>query len=71
MDGQHSPFGLIGQIKEKTGYTHDYILWGVSWLVFLMEMADAPKYVKKRPAITVDSAADAAGILGNRAKIID
>jgi hypothetical protein len=62
---------LIGQIKEKRGYTHDYILWGSSWIVFLMENADAPRYIRGKklvPAVT--SAREAAGFLGSRIKVI-
>lgn len=70
MAGLHSPFGLIGQIKEKTGYSHHYILWGQPWILFLMESADAPHYVKgKRPVPVVESAKDAAKILGSRVKV--
>lgn len=68
-EGLHSPFGFIGQIKEKRGYTHNYILWGEPWAIFLMEMADAPRYVRgRRPAPVMESADGIKSILGNRIK---
>lgn len=48
MVGLHSPFGLIGQLKEKRGYTHYEIMWGQPWLMYLLELADQPRYAKKR-----------------------
>lgn len=72
MTGLHSPFGLIGQMKEKTGYSHEYILWGVPWTLLLMEAADAPRYVKGNPDVpVVDNADELMKILGHRAKKID
>lgn len=60
MAGQYSPFGIIGQLKEKFGYTHDYILWGQAWVIFLLEIADAPRYVRGTPpSEVVSSASDA------------
>jgi hypothetical protein len=71
MDGLHSPFGLIGQIKEKTGYSHEYVLWGQPWVLFLLEGADAPHYVRgSRPVPVVDSIEEAQQALGSRVKRI-
>jgi len=65
MDGLHSPFGILGQIKDKRGYTHEQILWGQPWAILLLEMADAPRYVKgQRPAPVVESAKDIHKLLG-------
>jgi len=60
---------VIGQIRERTGYTLDYILWGQPWIIFLLEAADAIKHVKgKRPVPVVESSEEVAQILGNRIK---
>lgn len=64
MDGLHSPWGIIGQIKEKRGYTHDDVLWGTSWLNILMETSDAPRYVKGRKIPVVETAEQLRQILG-------
>jgi hypothetical protein len=55
MVGLNSPFGLIGQIKEKRGYTHRQVMWGQPWLMFVLEMADQPRYVKKSIVPTFDN----------------
>jgi len=55
---------VIGQIKEKTGYSHEYILWGQPWIMFLIESADQPRYMDKKPDEIVESAEEAADILG-------
>jgi len=64
MDGLHSPWGIIGQIKEKRGYTHKQILWDTSWLNILMESADAPKHVKGRRVPVCETADEVRKILG-------
>ncbi|MFA5450595.1 MAG: hypothetical protein WC231_01165 [Dehalococcoidales bacterium] len=46
MEGSHSLFGLIWSIQKETGWTHEYILWGESWLQLQLKLADAPGYVK-------------------------
>lgn len=69
MAGLHSPFGIIGQLKEKFGYTRHYILWGQAWAIFLLEMADAPRYVKGKPPTeipTVTTVQDAARMFGRK-----
>jgi hypothetical protein len=55
MDGLHSPFGIIGNIKRERGYTHEHILWGEAWINLLMESADAPRYTKKRRTPIIES----------------
>lgn len=70
-EGLHSPFGTIGQIREKTGYTLDYILWAEPWVNFILDSADAPRYVKgKRPTPIVEDEEDIKNILGDKIKII-
>jgi hypothetical protein len=71
MDGLHSPFGIIGGIKERTGYTTEYILWGQAWALFLMEAADAPRYRKgQRPVTIAESTDEVENILGSKIKRI-
>ncbi|HMM16314.1 MAG TPA: hypothetical protein PKC47_02120 [Petrimonas sp.] len=55
MDGLHSPWGTIGNIKRERGYTSDQVLWGESWINLLMESADAPRYTKKRNTPIIES----------------
>jgi hypothetical protein len=45
----HSPWGLEISIIKETGWTRDYLLWGISWQNVRMMLADAPRYksVKK------------------------
>ncbi len=43
----HSPFGLIWQIAEATGWSKDHILDGVNYQTLLMMIADAPHYVTR------------------------
>jgi hypothetical protein len=71
MDGLHSPFGIIGQIREKTGYSLDYILWAEPWITFIIESADAPRYVKgSRPTPVIESAEEAANALGGKIEVM-
>ncbi|MDR3057762.1 MAG: hypothetical protein LBU84_06435 [Prevotella sp.] len=76
MDGLHSPFGVIGQIKEKTGYSHEYILWGQPWVMFLIEATDQPRYIDKKPdddaplIESVEVAADMLGKMSNKTMIL-
>lgn len=55
MQGLNSPFGLIGQLKEKRGYTHKQVMWGQSWLMYMLELADQPRYTRKQEVITYDN----------------
>lgn len=67
MDGLHSPFGILGQIKDKRGYTHDELMWGQPWIMYLLELADAPRYVSgEPPAPVAESAEDLRRILGRK-----
>ncbi len=40
----HSPFGRIWMIQKETGWTDDFVLWGVGWGNLQMKLADAPCY---------------------------
>lgn len=44
-EGSHSPFGLIWQIASATGWSVDYILWGINYQTLVMMLADAPRFV--------------------------
>lgn len=71
-EGLHSPFGIIGQIREKTGYTLDYILWAEPWVNFILDSADAPRFVKgNRPVEVIEDEKEIKNIFGNRIKIIE
>ena len=45
FESSHSPFGFVWQIAEATGWTVDYIMWGVNYQTLLMMLADAPRYI--------------------------
>lgn len=67
MTGLHSPWGMLGKIKDTRGYTPNEVLWGDSWINILMEAADAPRYVTgTRPAPVVKSKEELDEILGRR-----
>ena len=34
-------------IQKETGWTDDYLLWGLSWVNVQMKLADAPYYKYK------------------------
>jgi len=34
-------------IAEKTGWSYDYIMWGIPWINIRMMLADAPGMSKK------------------------
>jgi hypothetical protein len=36
---------MIWSIATATGWSIDYILWGVSWINLQLMIADAPRYV--------------------------
>lgn len=44
MVGLHSPWGTIWSIAQATGWSVNYILWGLSWANIQMMLADAPRY---------------------------
>jgi len=43
----HSPWGLIGQLCEKNGWTLEYVLEKISWANVCMLSADRPRMVKR------------------------
>lgn len=58
-EGLHSPWGTIWSIASATGWTVDYILWGISWPNVQMMIADAPRYTtepKKKEITTAEEA---------------
>lgn len=58
FEGSHSPFGFIWQIADATGWTVDYILWGVNYQTLLMMLADAPRYVEASDKSDVSDKSD-------------
>ena len=44
----HSLFGMLWQVVQATGWSLDYVLWGVNWETLVMMLADAPRYVKEK-----------------------
>ena len=53
FESSHSPFGFVWQIAEATGWTVDYIMWGVNYQTLLMMLADAPRYIDADQAATL------------------
>lgn len=49
--GMHSPWGIIGQMCEKHGWTLEYILEKVSLANIYLLMADKPRMVKRSEQI--------------------
>lgn len=45
-EGSHSLFGMLWQVAQATGWSVDYMLWGVNWETLALMLADAPRYVK-------------------------
>lgn len=72
MVGLHSPWGIIDQIREKKGYTFDYILWAEPWANYLLASADAPRYVKGVPSDerVFEDSEEVQSKLGNRVKVL-
>lgn len=59
MEGLHSPFGSLWSIASATGWTLDYMLWGVSWATLQLMLADAPRYTtapESKEIVTVEQA---------------
>lgn len=48
MEPAHSPFGLVGQIARDTGWSVDYILWGVNYPTMMLMWQDFPRHVEGR-----------------------
>jgi hypothetical protein len=46
MSTSHSLFGFVWQISTATGWTINYILWGVSYPLLMTMIADAPRWIK-------------------------
>jgi len=46
---------MIWSIQEKTGWTHEYILWKESWFNLQIKMADAPRTVRGSKTKEVES----------------
>ncbi|WP_186462322.1 hypothetical protein [Pedobacter suwonensis] len=51
-------------IAEKTSWSDDYIMWGISWVNLRMMLADAPGMSKKKKTteVTGDELAKILGI---------
>lgn len=47
----HSTWGLLNQISDKKGWTHEYMLEKISWTNLQMYMADTIKMVKRSDMI--------------------
>lgn len=45
----NSPFGIVGMVAEKTGWTYHYITTGVSWIIIRTMLADSPKFITTPP----------------------
>ena len=37
---------MLWQVAQATGWSLDYIMWGVNWETLLLMLSDAPRYVK-------------------------
>lgn len=48
MDGSHSPFGFIWQVATATGWSVDYILWGLPYASLQLMLADSPRMVEEK-----------------------
>jgi hypothetical protein len=40
-------------IQKETGWTDDYILWGISWTNLQLKLADAPRYRSGKRSCTL------------------
>ena len=54
MEPAHSPFGLVGQIARDTGWSVDYILWGVSYPALMLMWQDFPRHVEGRKKTNIE-----------------
>lgn len=48
MEPAHSPFGLVGQIARDTGWSIDYILWGINYPTLMLMWQDFPRHMEGR-----------------------
>lgn len=39
---------MLWQLAQATGWSVDYMLWGVNWETLSLMLADAPRYVKAK-----------------------
>lgn len=39
---------MLWQVAQATGWSVDYMLWGVNWETLSLMLADAPRYVKAK-----------------------
>ena len=37
---------MLWQVAQATGWSLDYIMWGVNWETLVLMLSDAPRYVK-------------------------
>lgn len=44
---------IIG-LQEKLGCSHEYLLWGETWINFQMKIADSPRIGKKKKRIETE-----------------
>lgn len=56
--GLHSPWGMIWNICETTGWTWNYVMDGVSWINIRMMIADSRRYVSGMKKMTEDEFLD-------------
>jgi len=47
----NSPWGLLNQLSDKKGWTHEYMLEKISWANLQMYMADQVKLVKRKDIV--------------------
>jgi hypothetical protein len=54
----HSLWGTLWGLQEKTGWSHDYILWEESWINIQMKLADAPRISTKKRKKAIETEED-------------
>lgn len=37
---------MLWQVAQATGWSVDYMLWGLNWETLVLMLADAPRYMK-------------------------
>jgi hypothetical protein len=40
LKGGHSPFGILYRIQKETGWTDEYLLWGIPWANVRLKLID-------------------------------
>lgn len=43
VDGLHSPFGLLGKIRNERQLSLQEVLWEDPWMLLVLENADQPR----------------------------